>query len=200
VEKEQHRARRTAGVARARAPRRDAQARREAVIAAAADCFAEQGYRVPLEEVADRAKVGRATLYRNFKDREALALAIFSREVDRMAALIDPTAPIGRTLTQMILSGARASTLFARISSELNLDEENTAAFKALGARLADMLLPTVAAAISRGELRGDVTAQQLVTTIRMIGGLLLPHLSEQEKSEQIAGALDMLLRGLRPR
>ena len=170
------------------------------MIAAAADCFAEQGYRVPLEEVADRAKVGRATLYRNFKDREALALAIFSREVDRMAALIDPTAPIGRTLTQMILSGARASTLFARISSELNLDEENTAAFKALGARLADMLLPTVAAAISRGELRGDVTAQQLVTTIRMIGGLLLPHLSEQEKSEQIAGALDMLLRGLRPR
>jgi len=200
VEKEPPRDRPIVPGIRARAPRRDAQERREALIAAAADCFAEQGYRVPLEEVADRAGVGRATLYRNFKDREALALAIFGREVDRMAALLDPAASIDRTLTEMIRSGARASTLFARISSELKLDEENTAAFKALGARLADMLGPTVAAAQARGELRGDVSAAQLVTTIRMIGGLLLPHWSEQEKSEQIAAALDMLLRGLRPR
>jgi AcrR family transcriptional regulator len=183
-----------------RAPRRDAQERREALISAAAECFAELGYRVPLEEVAERAGVGRTTLYRNFKDREALALAIFEREVDRMAAFLDPAAPIERTMADLIRSGAKASALFARISSELALDQQNLAAFKALGTRFAGMLDPTVAAAKARGELREDVRAEELVTATRMIGGLLLPHFSEDEATEQMAVALDMLFRGLRPR
>jgi AcrR family transcriptional regulator len=183
-----------------RSPRRDAQARREALISAAADCFAEFGYRVPLEEVAERAGVGRTTLYRNFKDRQALALAIFDREVDRIAAILDPAAPIDRTMAQLIRSGAKASALFARISSELALDKENLAAFQALGARLAGLLLPTVTAAKARGELREDVRPEQLVTATRMIGALLRPHLSTAEAEDQIAGGLDMLFRGLRPR
>lgn len=185
---------------KARAPRRDAQARREALISAAADCFSEQGYRVPLEEVANRAGVGRATLYRNFKDREALALAIFEREVDGIAAILDPTAPIARTMAEMIRSGAKASALFARIASELQLDAENLAAFQALAARLAAMLAPIADAAKQRGELRQDVRPEELVIAVRMAGGLPRSHLTQEESERQIATGLDMLLRGLRPR
>ena len=52
--------------------RRDAKVRRERLLAAAVELFLEEGVDVPLEKIADRAKVGRATLYRNFADRGEL--------------------------------------------------------------------------------------------------------------------------------
>lgn len=68
--------------------RRDAQLRRERLISAAVELFASEGFEVPLEKVADRAGVGRATLYRNFPDRESLAVAVLKVHLDEMAAQV----------------------------------------------------------------------------------------------------------------
>ena len=69
-------------------PRRsDALRNREAILAAARELFAESGD-VAMHDVARRAGVGQATLYRNFPDREALvaALAIdWVEELERRA-------------------------------------------------------------------------------------------------------------------
>ncbi|CAN5117088.1 TetR/AcrR family transcriptional regulator [soil metagenome] len=71
----------------ARALRKDAAERRRAILAAASHAFAEQGYNVPLDVIADRAGVGRATLYRNFADRSTLALAVFETQLQELATL-----------------------------------------------------------------------------------------------------------------
>lgn len=183
-----------------RAPRRDAARRRDTLIDAAATCFAEQGYGVPLETVAAAAGVGRATLYRNFDDREALALAIFSRAVDRLAALVDPALPIAQTIAAMVRTGAGAFSLFARISAELHLDDANRAAFQALGVRMEAILAPALAEAQRRGEVREDATARDLVLALRMAGSLVLPVMSDDEVSAQIETGLRLLFAGLRPR
>ena len=52
--------------------RKDAQERRDRLIAAAADLFELQCYDVPLEAIAERAGIGRGTLYRNFRARMLL--------------------------------------------------------------------------------------------------------------------------------
>ncbi|KQM30116.1 TetR/AcrR family transcriptional regulator [Sphingomonas sp. Leaf10] len=182
-----------------RAPRRDAQLRRDALIDAAAACFAEQGYGVPLETVAAAAGVGRATLYRNFDDREALALAIFSRAVDRLAAMLDPDAPIAQTIATMVRTGAGAFSLFARISAELHLDDANRAAFQALGVRMEAILAPALDAAQRRGEVRADATPRDLVIALRMAGSLVLPVMSDDEVGVQIETGLRLLFTGLRP-
>jgi len=70
----------------ARAPRKDAAERRAALLTAAAEEFAARGYNVPLDAIADRAGVGRATLYRNFADRSELALAVFEQQLEALAA------------------------------------------------------------------------------------------------------------------
>jgi AcrR family transcriptional regulator len=57
--------------------RRDAQRNRELLIAAAREIYAEQGIDAPLDEIARRAGVGNATLYRRFPTREALIEAVF---------------------------------------------------------------------------------------------------------------------------
>lgn len=68
--------------------RRDAQLRRDQLIAAAVEIFMEDGFDVPLEWVAERAGVGRATLYRNFPDRQSLALAVLQIYLDDLSQKI----------------------------------------------------------------------------------------------------------------
>ncbi|MFZ3569981.1 TetR/AcrR family transcriptional regulator [Streptomyces sp. BH097] len=53
-------------------PRADAVRNRERIVAAARELLVEHGPVLPLDEVARRAGVGNATLYRNFKDRGEL--------------------------------------------------------------------------------------------------------------------------------
>lgn len=53
-------------------PRADALRNRERIVAAARELFVEYGSEAPLDEIARRAGIGNATLYRHFPDRAAL--------------------------------------------------------------------------------------------------------------------------------
>lgn len=65
--------------------RSDARDNRARILAAARDAFAEDGS-TSMNQVAQRAKVGAGTLYRNFPTREALVLAVYQEEVARIIA------------------------------------------------------------------------------------------------------------------
>ena len=69
-----------------RAPRADARRNRERVLAAARRAFAEQGYGVPLDEIAAAAGVGPGTVYRHFPTKEALFEAVSVANVEELAA------------------------------------------------------------------------------------------------------------------
>ena len=64
-----------APVRRAPRPRADALRNRERIVTAAREMFVEFGSQVPYDEVARRAGVGNATLYRNFPERADLVRA-----------------------------------------------------------------------------------------------------------------------------
>jgi len=66
--------------------RADAERNRTALLAAAREVFGEQGLDAPLDEIARRARVGNATLYRRFPSRRDLIAAVFA---DRMAEYVD---------------------------------------------------------------------------------------------------------------
>ncbi|MFJ5553508.1 TetR/AcrR family transcriptional regulator [Streptomyces sp. NPDC093225] len=57
--------------------RRDARRNRDLLTAAAREAFAAHGLDAPLDEIARRAGVGNATLYRHFPTRAALVEAVF---------------------------------------------------------------------------------------------------------------------------
>jgi AcrR family transcriptional regulator len=77
----------TATLPRAVRLRADATRNRERIIAAAREAIVELGPDVPLDEVARRAGVGNATLYRHFTDRTDLirhvTLSVVARTVKR---------------------------------------------------------------------------------------------------------------------
>src|SRR5580693_5422870 len=66
--------------------RKDAQRNREAIVSAARELFSECAD-VPMYEVARRAGVGQATLYRNFPDRRNLAAALIAEHMERAERL-----------------------------------------------------------------------------------------------------------------
>ena len=65
------------GTATARPLRADAERNRRRILDAAKDVFAERGLDAPLEDIAERAGVGIATLYRRFPARDDLVMAAF---------------------------------------------------------------------------------------------------------------------------
>ena len=73
----------------ARRLRADAQLNRDRILDAAAELFAERGISAPLDEVARRAGVGVATLYRRFPTRADLAAATFERNISRFTEAVD---------------------------------------------------------------------------------------------------------------
>lgn len=79
----------------ARALRSDAERNRLAIVRAAREVFAEQGVDAPMAEVARRAEVGIATLFRRFPARDDLVAAVFREQMTAYAdavetALADP--------------------------------------------------------------------------------------------------------------
>lgn len=82
---------------RARPRRADAQRNRALLLAAAKDVFTEHGVDAPLDDIARRAGVGNATMYRHFPTRSDLIVAVYADEVtalcargDELAATRDP--------------------------------------------------------------------------------------------------------------
>ncbi|WP_405615074.1 TetR/AcrR family transcriptional regulator [Streptomyces sp. NBC_00076] len=64
-------------------PRADALRNRERIVSAAREMFTEFGPDVPIDEIARRAGVGNATVYRNFPDRDALVREVICSVMDR---------------------------------------------------------------------------------------------------------------------
>jgi AcrR family transcriptional regulator len=69
--------------------RADAERNRLRIVEAARQVFAEQGLDAPMNEVARRAGVGIATLYRRFSTREDLITSVFAEKMSAYAAAID---------------------------------------------------------------------------------------------------------------
>ncbi|GAB7106062.1 TetR/AcrR family transcriptional regulator [Streptomyces phaeofaciens JCM 4814] len=71
-------------VAAQRPSRKDAARNYDALLAAAREAFAEHGAEASLEDIARRAGVGIATLYRNFPTRRALFESVYADEVNAL--------------------------------------------------------------------------------------------------------------------
>jgi AcrR family transcriptional regulator len=74
--------------------RQDAQRNRERILEAARETFREHGLDAPLEDIARRAEVGIATLYRRFPTRDALIEEVFVETVSSFTQVADEALQI----------------------------------------------------------------------------------------------------------
>jgi AcrR family transcriptional regulator len=99
-------------------PRRvDAPRNREAILRAADEAFSEDAD-VALDEVARRAGLGRATVYRHFPDRTALALAVAAHHLAALKNRARGPEPFRELLRTVLAMQARRRPL-VRLFREL---------------------------------------------------------------------------------
>lgn len=69
--------------------RADAQRNLERVLDAAAELFAERGCDVSVDEIARRAGVGHATVFRRFPTKDALISAVVSKQIRELIGFVE---------------------------------------------------------------------------------------------------------------
>ncbi|NKZ04561.1 TetR/AcrR family transcriptional regulator [Actinomadura latina] len=151
-------------------PRRaDAERNARLLLAAARALFDERGPDVALDEVARRAGVGNATLYRHYPTRGDLLVAVYADEVaalcDRGAALLREAAP-GEALFDWLEAFAvhvatRRTLAFAGTDGDA---ERRTALFHHWHASMTSTAEALLARAREAGAVRADVTVAEVLT------------------------------------
>jgi AcrR family transcriptional regulator len=148
-----------------RALRADARRNREAILRAAAEAFDECGLEVGVAEIARRAGVGPATLFRRFPSKDDLIVAVLEDRLEAMNALADdclaepdPWRAFARLVEATSLAQARDRALVDGVAGHL-LGTGRLAEIRASFVAAATELLERAQAA---GAVRADVTAGDL--------------------------------------
>jgi AcrR family transcriptional regulator len=162
--------------------RADATRNRDAILAAAKEIFAERGIEASLEEIASRAQVGIATLYRRFPSRQHLVAAALVEKVAKYAeaaeaALAIPDAWSGfcsyvRTICELQAGDRGLADL---LSMTLPADEH----VERLRRTAHDHLVKLIDRAKAAGELRDDFVSEDLL--ILLIANAALVHVTHAE-------------------
>lgn len=176
--------------------RKDAQRNREAILAAARELFAESAD-VPMYEVARRAGVGQATLYRNFPDRRNLAAALLSEHMDRVEQLAaehagDPDA-FFVLLREIVESVARFHALGELAREDACLGS----ALERRRRRMAELLKDPLRAAKAAGSLRRDLTMDDVFLIVSMIRGAVDGADGAASRAAAASRALALMQEGL---
>jgi AcrR family transcriptional regulator len=179
------------------APRRkDAQRNREAILDAARELFADCAD-VPMYEVARRAGVGQATLYRNFPDRRDLAAALLIEEMEHTEQLAAEHA--GDPDAFFVLLRNVVETI-ARFHALGELAREDACVGSALNSRrrrLRELLKEPLRAAKAAGTVRCDVTVDDVFLVVLMVRGAVDGADGPAARAAAGSRALALLLDGL---
>jgi AcrR family transcriptional regulator len=142
-----------------RALRRDAQANRDRLVAAARAAFAEHGIDAPVEDIARRAGVGIGTLYRRFPAKEDLVDAVFEETLAEFETVARDAlaAPDAWTGFCAFLEGAFALHTANRGVKDVVLTRSpGRARAEAARARMRPLIRRIVERAQAEGTLRAD--------------------------------------------
>jgi AcrR family transcriptional regulator len=187
-------------VAVERGLRADAARNLARILDAAREVFAERGSEASVHEIAARAGVGTATIYRRFPTKDDLLAAMFELALARLvadAAAAAEAKDVGRALRQFMHKAAAAHMADRGYcdAAETGLKERPEIATRI------DQLIRNVDRLLDRakdaGEVRTDVNAYDvpmLLMAVAHAGSLL---------EDRVPGAwkryLDLVLDGLRP-
>jgi AcrR family transcriptional regulator len=177
--------------------RKDAADRRKTLLEAARAVFAAEGIDAPLDHIAARAGVGRATLYRNFPGRTEIALAVLLDDVnelgERFAEPAEPDAFL-RFLEALSERFVRNAALGGVVRAAPSPD-----ILEPLRRAMIDAATPALTVSQAAGAVRPDMTPAD----VRVLSGMLgagLHHAAPSERNAMASRTLELVLDAIRAR
>jgi AcrR family transcriptional regulator len=168
--------------------RADARRNRERILVAARDTFIRRGPDAPLEEIATRAGVGIATLYRRFPDRRALQRAVVLDALQRVTheaeTALAEEEDAGRALARYMhrTLDVRVSAVIPALLGRVSLEDAEIMQVRERSSTLMQQMIDQAQAA---GALRPDVTFADIALLL-----VRMSHLVDEQ--QQRAGGQDL--------
>jgi AcrR family transcriptional regulator len=144
--------------------RSDAVRNRARVLEAAAAVFAERGLDAGVPEIAARAGVGKATVYRSFPTKDHLIAAILEARMDwfeRRAREAAAEADAGRAFRSLLIDAAERQAADAALAGSL-VPLKRSPQFDEVRRRAAAALDEVVRRGIEQGSLRPDARSEEI--------------------------------------
>jgi AcrR family transcriptional regulator len=179
--------------------RTDAEHNRQHIVGVARDGFAADGLDLPMREIARRAGMGVATLYRHFPARGDLVSAVLAEQVrscsaETQAASADPDP--WRAVEGTIRGFGERQIRDRGLNEALFGPHPAAAAFAEQRQEHADALARLVERARAAGAIRADVSVEDVRVGMLAIASL---HTLPVEKAQAaIRRLVNLLLAGLR--
>jgi AcrR family transcriptional regulator len=177
------------------ARRQDAQRNRAAIVQAASEIMTSDGSVVPMPQIARRAGVGQATLYRHFPDRSALAAAVVVHHLQRLEAFVATEGcrpAVFRLLLREVLHtqvAMRPLVLLAR--------RFDPSAREHYRKRLLAAFCGPLRQAQSEGYVHSDVTPADLLLLFAMVQGVAEDTGDLADPRAAAARSIDLVLNGV---
>lgn len=171
------------------------------VIAAARQVFAEQGFAAPMSEVARRAEVGVASIYRRYESKQELAEAVRiagSRMIlaEAEAARAETDAPWD-AFVRFLYRCLRADTGIGTVLPPKDDEHAHSEEFVRIQALSHEAVEALVVAAQRAGELREDFGTADVFLLFKHLNPELAVR--EHRRAELRARYLGLVVEGLRP-
>lgn len=197
-----------------------ASARREVLLAAAAEVFFEQGYAATsIDAIIERAGGSKRNIYNEFGNKEGLFAALVSTFAEKALSSLVIEETEGRDLRETLIAFGRQLMaiymspaligVYRTVVSEANRYPDLGRTFYECGpARATNRLAEVLAAAKERAEIQADDcfrVADHFVGLIRdnlhlqVVLGLRPPP-DERETRQAVLSAVDLFLLGVKPR
>ncbi|MFK0283176.1 TetR/AcrR family transcriptional regulator [Streptomyces sp. NPDC090499] len=143
---------------------------RERILRAAREVYAESGPDAMLEDIARRAAVGIATLYRHFPNKEALVRAALQQSVsERLSPAIERAMDDDDPLQGLVTLLEAALAMTARERNTLAAAQNSGALTTEISAPFLDSLMLLV----QRGQQAGAIRADLVPDDVQRIMGML---------------------------
>lgn len=175
--------------------RRDAVRNRSAIVRAACEVMTSRRQVIGMSEVARRAGVGLATLYRHFPDRDSLAAAVVADRVERLEELVAAGAGHPATFRQVLDEMLRAQITMRPLVFLVRRLEAR--ARGRLERRVIAVLAEPLRWAQDQGHVRVDLVPSDLVLLFSMVEGVVED--ADDVAAAQIAAgrSIDLALDGV---
>lgn len=178
--------------------RTDARLRRERLLQAAVELYASDGFDVPLEKIAERAEVGRGTLYRNFPGRDALSTAVLEAHLAGLRAEIVALGARSDALFEAIRALSRLIVATSGFEKLVAVERRSPASSELFRQGVEALFAEPLARAQAAGLVRPDFAVTDVPLAALMVAGGGLARRGDDVES-CLARALDLLRSGLRP-
>jgi AcrR family transcriptional regulator len=180
-------------LAQRRPHREDAARNFDAILAAARQAFTQAGAGVSLEEIARRAGVGVATLYRNFPSREDLVEAVYVVEVDELCRYGERLARSGDPREALVAWLRRFVAYLGTKRLLLDALDRDSGAFRGCRDALYATAEPLLRKAQDAGRVRAELTVDDVLRFF--LGVTSVPVVSKRQRERILA----MAVHGLQP-